>query len=161
MGEVVGCGQQVFTNITLRPITREEIAGFDRRYYGLDFGWYPDPNHFGGLSYDHARQTVYIFEEHRAQRETDAMLAQVLQPHLLDDIVGDSAANRSIATLRDLGYRGLRGCHKYAANGGTSVTDGMKWLQSRAEIVIDPVRCPWTAREFSEYEYAIDKRPAR
>ena len=158
MGEVVGCGQQVFTNITLRPITREEIAGFDRRYYGLDFGWYPDPNHFGGLSYDHARQTVYIFEEHRAQRETDAALAQVLQPHLLDGIVGDSAANRSIATLRDLGYRGLRGCHKYAANGGTSVTDGMKWLQSRAEIVIDPVRCPWTAREFSEYEYAIDKK---
>ena len=158
LGEVVGCGQQVFTNITLRPITRGEIAGFDRRYYGLDFGWYPDPNHFGGLSYDHARQTVYIFEEHRAQRETDAALAQVLQPHLRDDIVGDSAANRSIATLHDLGFRGLRGCHKYAANGGTSVTDGMKWLQSRAEIVIDPVRCPWTAREFSEYEYAIDKK---
>ena len=25
-------------------------------------------------------------------------------------------------------------------------------------IVIDPQRCPWTAREFSEYEYAIDKK---
>ena len=34
----------------------------------------------------------------------------------------------------------------------------MKWLQSRAKIVIDPQRCPWTAREFSEYEYAIDKK---
>ena len=109
------------------------------------------------LSYDLARQTVYIFEEHRAQRETDAALAQVLQPHLLDDIVGDSAANRSIATLRDLGYRGLRGCHKYAANGGTSVTDGMKWLQSRAEIEIDPVRCPNAAKEFSECEYERDR----
>lgn len=61
-------------------------------------------------------------------------------------------------TLRDLGFRGLRGCHKYSAHGGTSVTDGMKWLQSRAKIVIDPVRCPHTAREFSEYEYPIDKK---
>ena len=34
----------------------------------------------------------------------------------------------------------------------------MKWLQSRAEIVIDPARCPHTAREFAEYEYALDKK---
>lgn len=59
----------MFENLELRPITGEEIAGFDRRYYGLDFGWYPDPNHFGGMSYDHARQTIYIFEEHRARRK--------------------------------------------------------------------------------------------
>ena len=75
---MVGCGTAVFENLELRPITSEEIAGFDRRYYGLDFGWYPDPNHFGGMSYDHARQTVYIYEEHRAQKETDAQLAEVL-----------------------------------------------------------------------------------
>lgn len=113
------------------------------------------------MSYDHARQTIYIFEEHRAQKETDAQLAEALKKHQRETIIADSAANRSIATLRDLGFRQLRGCTKYARNGGTSVTDGMKWLQSRAKIVIDPVRCPWTAREFSEYEYAIDKRPAR
>lgn len=158
MGEVVGCGTAVFENLELRPITSEEIAGFDRRYYGLDFGWYPDPNHFGGMSYDHARQTIYIFEEHRAQKETDAQLAEALKKHQRETIIADSAANRSIATLLDLGFRQLRGCTKYARNGGTSVTDGMKWLQSRAKIVIDPARCPWTAREFSEYEYAIDKK---
>lgn len=158
LGEVVGCGTAVFENLELRPITSEEIAGFDRRYYGLDFGWYPDPNHFGGMAYQHAQQALYIFEEHRAQKETDAQLAEALRRHLHDEIIGDSAANRSIATLRDLGFDRLRGCRKYAAHGGTSVTDGMKWLQSRAKIVIDPQRCPWTAREFSEYEYAIDKK---
>ena len=30
---------------------------------------------------------------------------------------------------------------------------GTKWLQSLREIVIDPERCPETAREFSTYEY--------
>ena len=82
----------------------------------------------------------------------------MLKRHLHDEIIADSAANRSIATLRDLGFIRLRGCRKYAAHGGTSVTDGMKWLQSRAKIIIDPQRCPWTAREFSEYEYALDKK---
>ena len=73
---------------------------------------------------------------------------------------------RSSATARPTGrslhcgiwFSRLRGCRKYAAHGGTSVTDGMKWLQSRAKIIIDPQRCPWTAREFSEYEYALDKK---
>ena len=30
---------------------------------------------------------------------------------------------------------------------------GVKWLQSLKAIVIDPVRCPATAEEFSKYEY--------
>ena len=29
----------------------------------------------------------------------------------------------------------------------------MKWLQGRKQIVIDPDRCPHTAKEFVEYEY--------
>lgn len=32
----------------------------------------------------------------------------------------------------------------------------MKWLQRR-RIIIDPVRCPNAAKEFSEYEYERDR----
>lgn len=32
----------------------------------------------------------------------------------------------------------------------------MKWLQSKT-IIIDPVRCPHTAKEFVEYEYERDR----
>lgn len=158
LGEVVGCGTQVFDNLEIREISREEISQFDRTYCGLDWGWYPDPNHFGEMAYSSPQRTLYIFAEHRATREKDEDLARVLEPWKGKEIIADSAGNKSIATLRDLGYRGLRGCHKYSSHGGTSVTDGMKWLQSRAKIVIDPVRCPHTAREFSEYEYPIDKK---
>lgn len=158
LGEVVGCGTQVFDNLEIREISREEISQFDRTYCGLDWGWYPDPNHFGEMAYSSPKRTLYIFAEHRATREKDEDLARVLEPWKNKEIIADSAGNKSIATLRDLGFRGLRGCHKYSAHGGTSVTDGMKWLQSRAKIVIDPVRCPHTAREFSEYEYPIDKK---
>lgn len=33
----------------------------------------------------------------------------------------------------------------------------MKWLASRAKIVIDRKRCPETAKEFESYEYLRDK----
>ena len=36
-------------------------------------------------------------------------------------------------------------------------SQSMKWLQGLSAIVIDPVHCPDTAREFSEYEYAVAK----
>lgn len=116
LGEVVGCGTAVFENLELRSITSEEIAGFDRRYYGLDFGWYPDPNHFGGMSYDHARQTVYIYEEHRAQKETDAQLAEVLKRH---------RTMRSSATARPTGrslHCGIWDSAACAAAGSTPPT---------------------------------------
>jgi phage terminase large subunit len=33
----------------------------------------------------------------------------------------------------------------------------MKWLQSLAKIVIDPIRCPNCNEEFTKYEYELDK----
>ncbi len=44
-----------------------------------------------------------------------------------------------------------------AKKGPDSVEYGVKWLQDLEEIVIDPVRCPETAREFCGYELDRDK----
>jgi phage terminase large subunit len=41
--------------------------------------------------------------------------------------------------------------------GAGSVDFGIKWLASRAKIVIDRRRCPETAKEFEGYEYLKDK----
>ena len=38
-----------------------------------------------------------------------------------------------------------------------SVRYSMKWLQNLAKIVIDPERCPYTAQEFTSYEYPRTK----
>ena len=45
-----------------------------------------------------------------------------------------------------------------ARKGPDSVYYGIKWLQDLEEIVIDPKRCPETAREFYGYEYESDGR---
>ena len=34
---------------------------------------------------------------------------------------------------------------------------GFKWLQSLNAIIIDPVRCPAAADEFSRYEYELNR----
>ena len=45
-----------------------------------------------------------------------------------------------------------------ARKGPKSVRYGTKWLQMLEAIVIDPERCPDTAKEFSEYEYERDSK---
>ena len=66
-----------------------------------------------------------------------------------DDIItADSAEPKSVGDYRDYGSM-CRG----AIKGPDSVRYGIKWLQSLKAIVIDPIRCPETAREFQNYEY--------
>lgn len=156
IGIPVGTGTEVFDNLEIRQITDEEIARFDRIYRGVDWGWYPDPYHYGGMYYDSARMTLYIFQEFRANKMRNLETAKAIKDKFnlsrYDIITCDSAEKKSISDYRayDLNARG-------AEKGPDSVRYGMKWLQSLVKIVIDPIRCPETAKEYNKYEYELDK----
>ena len=156
LGIPVGTGTEVFDNLEIRQITDDEISRFSNLYRGVDWGWFPDPFHYGCMHYDSARMTLYIFEEFRTNKMKNKDTAQVLlDDYNLDryDIVTcDSAEQKSIADYRSYGIN-ARGAEK----GPDSVRYGMKWLQSLVKIVIDPIRCPETAKEFSKYEYELTK----
>ena len=64
----------------------------------------------------------------------------------------DSAEPRTINEFKLLGLR-VKGAKK----GPDSVENGIKWLQDLEQIIIDPIRCPNTAREFNNYEIEKDK----
>ena len=68
-------------------------------------------------------------------------------------ITADSAEPKSIAELNALGQVQVLSAKK----GPDSVEFGVKWLQKLDKIIIDPIRCPNTAREFTTYEYDRDK----
>jgi len=68
-------------------------------------------------------------------------------------VIADSAEPRSIAELND---RGL--WIEPARKGAGSVEHGILWLQGLDKIVVDPARCPNTARELTLYEYARDRQ---
>ena len=155
MGVANGTGGMVFDNLSIEEITEEQINAFDRLYYGLDWGYYPDPWAFNQMHYDAARRTLYIFGELTEYKKGNRETADVLFSYGItseDRITADSAEPKSIADYRNYGLY-CRG----AAKGPGSVDYSMKWLQSLNKIVIDPVRCPNTAREFSMYEYERDK----
>lgn len=69
-----------------------------------------------------------------------------------DRITADSAEPKSVADYLKFGLK----CYG-AVKGPGSVDYSMKWLQSLVKIVIDPVRCPDTYKEFTEYEYERTK----
>lgn len=152
LGEEVGTGLEVFTNIELRPITAEERAIFDRIRQGLDFGYAVDPLCFERMHYDRKRRRLYLFHEisglnlfnrqfwNKGQRYNDVMT------------IADSAEPKSIAELKSWGMK-IKGSKK----GPGSVEFGIKWLQDLEQIVIDPERCPLAAKEFVNYALETDR----
>lgn len=155
LGEVVGSGTAVFENLRLEAISDAQIKAFDYHYFGQDWGWYPDPNHFVGCAYSSKDRTLYIYEEYRANRCSDDQWAEKIKHHRTHHIVADpgSGGDKSISNFCGMGFYMTA-----ARKGPGSVEAGIKWLQSLPTIVIDPERCPETAREFSEYEYERDPK---
>ena len=155
LGEVVGSGTAVFENLEIAEISQEKILGFDRILHGVDWGWYPDPWAYNGVQYDAARRTLYVFDELTRRRTSNEDTALLIRGKVQqgEEVIADNAENKSIADYKAMGIP-CRATEK----GAGSVVYSTKWLQSLHKIVIDPVRCPDTAREFTRYEYERDKR---
>lgn len=153
MGEVTGTGGEVFTNLTLREITDSEISHFDHIARGIDWGYAADPFHYTVNHYDKTRRRLYIFYEIQMLKLSNRKAAELVKAENKRNklIVCDSAEPKSIAEMLAYNLKVLG-----AKKGADSVEYGIKWLQDLEEIVIDPKRCPNTAREFLEYELEKD-----
>ena len=155
LGIATGTGGQVFENITVRKITDEEIARFDRIKQGLDFGYGADPLAYLKMHYDKTRKRLFLFGEIYAVKMGNTKLARELKEFnpLNRMITADSEEPRAIAALQELGIR-ITGAKK----GPGSVDFGMEFLSDEIEeIIIDPERCPNAKREFTGYELEQDK----
>ncbi len=153
LGEVTGTGAEIFPNVVLRAISDAEINGFDRVYRGLDWGYGADPFAYAAMHYDKgARRLSVFYEFYKCGAKFDTIAAAIKRENTENHIVmAESAEPRSNDELRARGLR-LQAVKK----GKGSVEHGITWLQDLNEIVIDPQRCPNTAREFSQYELEPD-----
>lgn len=154
LGEVTGTGGEVFTNLTIREITNEEIQTFDRLKNGLDFGYAGDPLAYLKMHYDKTRRRLFIFGKVYGTRLSNAKaVAKIKKLNPLNKLVTcDSAEPRTINEFKLLGLK-VTGAKK----GPDSVENGIKWLQDLEQIIIDPIRCPNASREFNDYEIEKDK----
>jgi PBSX family phage terminase large subunit len=156
LGVANGTGGQVFSNVTLREITDQEIQTIDYSYQGIDWGWFPDPFVWLKIGYDPAKSTIWIYDElwrnKKSNRDVYDLLVDEKGYNTADLITADSAEPKSVSDFRDYGAF-IRGAEK----GPDSVRYSMKWFASIAHIIIDHVRCPRAAKEFTEYEHEKTK----
>ena len=167
LGDVVGTGGSVFTNVVEREVTDEEIRSFERIRNGLDWGWWPDPWRFVRCEWQPGARRLIIFEEHSANKKTPEETGRIVlealtyadspgeEEYFHDQIVWvDDTPDGKVQTSvyrRDLGIRA------HPARKGRMRKLSSEWLAGLREIVIDPVRCPLTFEEFVLKEYERDK----
>lgn len=153
LGKVTGTGAEVFTNLTARAITDEEIASFVVIRRGLDFGFAADPLAFIAAAYDRKKRRVYIFDELYGIRISNRKAFLEIKKKNPENgpVYADSAEPKSISELRQYGMRVIP-----VKKGPDSVDYGIKFLQDLDEIIIDPERCPNAWREFYGYELEFD-----
>ncbi len=153
LGNVTGTGGEVFTNLTIRRISNEEIMNFDHISRGLDWGYASDPFHYTVNHYDKARRRLYIFYEIQLVGLSNEKAAKMVKTENKNNslVICDSAEPKSIAEFNGYGIKVIG-----AKKGPDSVDYGIKWLQDLEEIIIDKTRCPNTAREFLNYELEPD-----
>lgn len=153
-GKPIGSGVVPFTNLTFKRITDEEIKHFDNIRQGIDWGYAADAFSFVRMHYDKTRRKLYIFGEIFGVKLSNRKVAEEIKKRGWHTIMttADSAEPKSIDEMKGYGVR-IKGAEK----GPGSVEYGEKWLDDLEEIIIDPVRCPNTAREFENIDYQTDK----
>ena len=155
-GAPIGSGVVPFDNLEFRAITAEEIKGFSNIRQGIDWGYGVDPFAFVRMHLDTRRRILYIFDELYGVKMSSRDITDWIKDKGYNDfkIIADHEEPRSISEFRtEYGISKITKTKK----GPGSVEHGEKWLDELEAIVIDPVRCPNTAKEFEDIDYATDK----
>jgi PBSX family phage terminase large subunit len=154
LGQETGTGLEVFSNVTLRPITNKEISYFDHRSQGLDFGYAADPLCFVEGHFINKKKTLYLFNEIQGVGMKNSKFATLLTEDQRTEVtMADSSEPKSIDELRDEHKVNVVPVEKAPG----SVEHGIKYLQDLEEIIIDPARCPLAAKEFINYALNVDR----
>jgi len=151
LGEEVGTGLEVFTNVTLETLGQN---GWDQIRQGLDFGYAAHPACFERMNLDRTRLRLHFLDEisgiNLFNRELHSRVK--LRGYESELTIADSAEPKSIDELRDYGMH-IKGAKK----GPGSVEYGIKFLQDLEQIIIDPQCCPRAAKEFINYALETDR----
>ena len=147
-------GKLIFNNWKVADLT-EEMKSFDNIYFGLDWGFFPDPFTMSVIHIDLKRRKLYIIDEiYEHGKINDDMIEPVKE--MWDKwkgrrrIVADSAEPKSIEEYKRKGVKIVK-----AIKGPGSIERGIKKIQS-FEVIIH-YQCINAKNEFSQYKYKEDK----
>lgn len=152
LGEFATLDKLVFPKYEKRLINKDELRHLPS-YFGLDFGYVNDPSAFIHSKIDVKKKKLYIIEEYVKQGMLNDEIANVIKQlgYAKEEITADSAEQKSIAELRNLGLKRILPTKK----GKGSVVQGLQFLM-QFEIIVDE-RCFKTIEEFDNYTWQKDK----
>lgn len=155
LGEPIGSGGMIFDNVEARAVSQDELNQNQYRHYGIDWGFARDPAVFIATAYDRKKNVLYIYDEIYGIGLTNRKLAELVQEKGYDKefVMADSSEPKSIYDFYDWGFK-ISGCKKWDG----SVKNNIEFLQSLDKIIIDEVKCPNAKKEFSKYEYEVDRQ---
>lgn len=152
LGEVSGSKGLVFKNI--RTFTGNK-SDYIKLLRGLDFGLAKDgdPTSYVVCAYSESKKELYILNEWYKRDSTYPEIAKAVLEENKNNftVFCDSADSGGIKQLKLEGLKRAKACKK------GKVENGITWLRGLNAIYIDPVACPETYREFSEYSYVLQK----
>ena len=121
--------------------------------FGMDFGYTNDETAFVASLVDTAAMEIYVFDEIYKKAMTNRMIYDEItrKGYAKEKIIADSAEPKSIAELRELGLKNIKGARK----GKDSILNGIQFLQD-FKVYIHP-RCVNFITEISNYTWDKDK----
>jgi PBSX family phage terminase large subunit len=149
MGEVIGTGGELFSNVVAETVTDERIKSFDEIYQGIDWG-YEHPQVFIRCAYERETDSVYIIGEHYKQRCNLVTYLKQIDEYKHNETICDSAEPDKIADAADYGWNVI-GATKRWKGGGRDYA--WEWLRDRRRIVVDEQRTPRIAHELRTLEF--------
>jgi phage terminase large subunit len=153
LGEEVGTGLEVFNNVIIRPIDKEEYQ-HGQQSQGIDWGYAVDPVVFVRMFLDTKKRRLFIYREISGIGISNRSLADKMTDEEKRALTyADSAEPKSIEEMRSDYRVNLRPAKK----GPGSVETGIKWLADLEAIIIDPIACPLAAKEFINYALEINR----
>lgn len=154
MGVPTGTGGEIFRNVRPLAMSDEMIQSFDRIHAGLDWGWSIDPLAYVEFQFDKTRRAIYIYnEKYGLHINNDEIGRYILERNLPCPVICDSADQRAIDALRQMGVRAMP-CVK----GPNSVRTTTQYLTDDIDVIyIDPKRCPHAYDEFTGYSLDPDR----
>lgn len=150
LGEFGVIGETIFKNWVKDDLSDLEES-WEYFYYGLDFGFNPDPNALLKVGINERKKEIYIFQEWGGINLDNEEIAEAIKPIVnTNPVICDSAEPKSLKELKKYRIHAIE-----AKKPQGSIKTGIKYLQ-KFKIIVD-YKCRNTIRELSTYKNETDK----
>lgn len=153
LGQFATLDKLVFPKYERRLLNKEQLRHLPS-FFGLDFGFINDPSAFIHLKIDESNKTIYFVEEYVRKGMMNNEIAEVIKAlgYSKEQIIADSAEQKSVAELRNHGIQRIVGAKKAPG----SIMQGIQFLQQYKLVADD--RCVKLIEELENYTWMKDRK---